>query len=116
MSSTLEPITRVEQFLSDIIEQGGGGGGGSGGGMLVVNVDEQTGVCDKTFSEIVNAFGVVFKSPLTDMVFGSVLEALYINYISITNHTIYLYYPRNNETIMASAQSENDYPVIQWGG
>ena len=51
--ATLEPITRVEQFLSDIIDQGGGGGG-SGGGVLVNATANQTGnlVLDKTAGEL----------------------------------------------------------------
>ena len=63
MSSTLEPITRVEQFLSDIIDQGGGGGGSGGGGnVLVVNVtatktsDGTTATFDKTFAELKTAY------------------------------------------------------------
>lgn len=53
MSSTLEPITRVEQFLSDIIDQGGGGGGSGGGGVLIVN--DVNGTLDKTWQEIQTA-------------------------------------------------------------
>lgn len=62
MSSTLEPITRIEQFLSDIIEQGGGGGSGGGGNVLLVNASVQiedgqpTATCDKTFAEINAAY------------------------------------------------------------
>lgn len=51
--STLEPITRIEQFLADIIEQGGSGGG-SGGGVLVNATADQNGnlVLDKTAGEL----------------------------------------------------------------
>lgn len=61
--TTLEPITRTEQFLADIIEQGGGGGGsGSGGNVLVVNVtvtntsDGATATFDKSFAELKSAY------------------------------------------------------------
>ena len=57
--ATLEPITRVEQFLSDIIDQGGGGGGSGGGG--VVSVHDNNGTLDKTWQEIHDAgFSVCF--------------------------------------------------------
>lgn len=60
MAATLEPITRVEQFLNDIIEQGGGGGGGSGGASaLIVHMDE-TNVLDKTWQEIHDAAPLVW--------------------------------------------------------
>lgn len=60
--ATLKPITRIEQFLSDIIDNGGGGGGGSGGNVLVVNVtventsDGATATFDKTFEELKSAY------------------------------------------------------------
>ena len=62
--ATLEPVTRIEQFLSDIIDQGGGGGGGSGGGsnVFLANASVQlengqpTATCDKTFAEIKAAY------------------------------------------------------------
>lgn len=39
----------------------GGGGGGSGGGVLVVHVDGDTGVLDKTWQEIADADFAVMK-------------------------------------------------------
>lgn len=48
--ATLEPITRIEQFLNDIIEQGGGGGGSGGG--VVFTAQDANGVLDKTWREI----------------------------------------------------------------
>lgn len=60
MASTLEPITRVEQFLSDIIDQGGGGGGSGGASALIVHMDEQTNTLDKTWQEIHDAAPLVW--------------------------------------------------------
>ena len=61
--ATLEPVTRIEQFLSDIIDQGGGGGGSGGGSnVFLANASVQvengqtTATCDKTFSEINAAY------------------------------------------------------------
>ena len=114
--ATLEPVTRIEQFLSDIIDQGGGGGGSGGGCMLVVNVDEQTGVCDKTFSEIVNAFWVIFKAPYFDqMEQAQIIDAIYLSYVIPSTYTLKLFYPHNNQPMTAVAASANDYPVFQWG-
>ena len=47
----LTPVTRVEHFLQEIIEQGGGGGGGTGGGIVFV-AEDATGVLNKTWNDI----------------------------------------------------------------
>ena len=54
------PENREEQYL-DAIAKNGGGGGGSGGGVLVVGLDMQTGVLDKTWQEIHDADFAVLK-------------------------------------------------------
>ena len=89
--ATLEPITRVEQFLSDIIDQGGGGGGGSGGGsnVFLANASVQlengqtTATCDKTFAEIKAAYTAgqimlcnIVAEDLDDGYYGSGLAVL----------------------------------------
>ena len=58
--ATLEPVTRIEQFLSDIIDQGGGGGGSGGASALIVHMDEQTNTLDKTWQEIHDAAPLVW--------------------------------------------------------
>lgn len=58
--ATLEPVTRIEQFLSEIIDQGGGGGGSGGSSALIVHMDEQTNTLDKTWQEIHDAAPLVW--------------------------------------------------------
>jgi hypothetical protein len=57
MASTLEPVTRIEQFLADIIDQGGGGGGSGGGGNVLV-VNDVNDTLDKTWQELWDALNV----------------------------------------------------------
>lgn len=87
MAATLEPITRVEQFLNDIIEQGGGGGGGSGGsGVLIVNVvEDPTEHLDKTWQEIYDAVKSgtpVFIKTLYEASDEMTVQLNLINYVS----------------------------------
>ena len=45
----------TEAILAGVFAGGGSGGGGGGNNTMLVSVDENTGVLDKTFSEIYNA-------------------------------------------------------------
>jgi hypothetical protein len=55
------PVTRTEEYLNAIANNGGGGGG-SGGGVLVVHEDAETHALDKTWQEIYDAgFSVLFS-------------------------------------------------------
>lgn len=67
--TTPEPITRTEQFLQAIIDNGaGGGGGGTGGGVFICNVNPDTGALDKTAKELYDAMDnaiVLFKASTT---------------------------------------------------
>lgn len=90
MAATLEPITRVEQFLNDIIEQGGGGGGSGGGSnVFLANASVQvengqpTATCDKTFAEIKAAYTAgqimlcnIVAEDLSDGYYGNGLAVL----------------------------------------
>lgn len=119
---TPEPITRTEQFLQAIIDNGGGGGGGgTGGGVLVVGVDMQTMSLDKTWKEINDApFAVVHlpnsqyelsfafvymtaKNPITGE--GTVLIANG----SAESEAITFY------NLVFIAATEDDYPVLNMG-
>lgn len=55
----MEPITRVEKYLSEIAENtrngGGSGGGGSESNVLIVNLNAETMGLDKTWQEINDA-------------------------------------------------------------
>lgn len=100
MAATLEPITRVEQFLNDIIEQGGGGG--SGGGVLIVN--DVNGTLDKTWQEIYDAGFSVLKEPTGLLMFCAgalVYDGSYI---------VPYFNPMANAVIDWTASSANGYP------
>lgn len=59
---TPTPITREETFLQAIIDNGSGGGGGTGGGVLIVGIDIETMILDKTWKEIHDAPFAVVRS------------------------------------------------------
>lgn len=101
MPSTLEPITRVEQFLSDIIEQGGGGGG-SGGSVLIVN--DVNGTLDKTWQEIYDAGFSVLKEPTGLLMFCAGALVYDGSYIAP------YFNPMANAVIDWTASSANGYP------
>ena len=109
MSSTLEPITRVEQFLSDIIEQGGGGGGGSGGGIVFV-AEDAAGVLNKTWSEIRTAMNtsiVIITSTNAEGITNPMSHAL-VSFAGENSGEFKLW---NTNTGSYTATSADGYPV-----
>lgn len=105
--ATLEPITRIEQFLNDIIEQGGGGGGGSGGGGLVVTVTND--VLDKTWNEINAArlTGAVVLNGLTDQSGYSVVAHLNICASEDDYYFVEFFYMDASQVVRKSYASES---------
>lgn len=106
--TTLKPVTRIEQFLSDIIDQGGGGGGSGGASALIVHMDEQTNTLDKTWQEIHDAAPLVWMDnngvyyPMVSCVVP--LPGIYgCLFVDIINRTQYAF----------SADSPDGYPVYR---
>lgn len=101
--ATLEPVTRIEQFLSDIIDQGGGGGGGSGGGGVLI-VNDVNGTLDKTWQEIYDAGFSVIKEPNGLLMFCAGALTYDGNYIAP------YFNPMLNTVTDWTASSANGYP------
>lgn len=61
--TTLEPNKRKEFWYKEIVDAiGSGGGGGTGGGVLIVGIDIETMILDKTWKEIHDAPFAVVRS------------------------------------------------------
>ena len=107
--ATLEPITRVEQFLSDIIDQGGGGGGSGGGGVVVVTMNMETMALDKTWQEIQTAMAtsvVVIYQAAPDYGFWA---HLYVTQVRSDEYGNYIIEVNNGDQFRATSAS--GYPV-----
>ena len=104
MESTLEPVTRIEQFLSDIIDQGGGGGGSGGGGVLIVN--DVNGTLDKTWQEINDAVFSVLKEPSGILMFCAGALVYDGEYIAP------YFNPINSSVLDWTASSASGYPSL----
>ena len=113
----LTPITRVEHFLQEIIDNGGGGvggggGGGTGGGVLIVNMNMATMALDKTFADIRDA-----DFPLIKIAVPNGTQIGYVTQIYATggSYGIQAVVFNNDGTTSPAlflADSEDDYPVM----
>lgn len=108
----MEPITRVEKYLSEIAENtrngGGSGGGGSESNVLVVNMSMETVTLDKTWQEIVDAdFAII-----TIASDANTKQWLYISSVEIIGS----YYAVNTQIegsdMRFRTDSPNGYPVM----
>lgn len=74
--TTPEPITRTEQFLQAIIDNGGGGGGGTGGGAASINVIDVPYIAQTLQTEVTAAvtIGVTSHANQPFYYFNSVLN------------------------------------------
>lgn len=89
--------------------------GSSGGGVLVVNVDDDTGVLNKTWQEIRDAMAAG-QPPVIGTVDGSDSGILVVGYASIRNDSYGLWLlgaDIASDAPLFVATSANDYPVIQ---
>lgn len=113
----LTPVTRIEQFLQQIIDNGGGGGGGGGGGtggdgVLVVSLNTTTGTLNKTWREIRTAMETSVVLVTIDA--GVAFEHMFIIRAGVGNTGIY-YLEADSEGSSFITESENGYPTFAGG-
>ena len=105
------PLTRIEQYLDAIANNGSPSP--SGGGVLVVHMDSDTGALDKTWQEIHDAnFAVLVFNAETSILCATCVE------IASSGYGVDFYMPPHTggtgELLPFVATSADGYPV--YGG
>ena len=101
------PQSRMEQYLEVIAQNGGGGS--SGGGVLVVHVDLDTRVLDKTWQEIYDAPFAVLKMEMS----ANSLATYYVTSVEGEDGNYYIYIKSldSQQPIIFTTDSPDGYPV-----
>lgn len=106
----LTPVTRIEHFLQQIIDNGGGAAAApAGGGVLMVNADGN-GTLDKTWKELNDAGFSVLRGA-NNLYYCAAVVA-----VNASNFIAAYYDPMTNTTDVFSTNAETGYPAYDDGG